>query len=96
MTPGIPSNGRRINSSDGLNECIEMTVQHLIGALAVLPAAASVWCVWDGEARDPVERLWLSRDGRVCLSAEGEPVYHDEDRPLDAPSETLDPYWEAP
>lgn len=72
-----------------------MKVSELIEALKGMPSEAEVWHVWDGAARTEIECVWLDRSGKICTSDDGEVVYSDEDRPINAPSEKDFKYWSA-
>jgi len=69
-----------------------MTVFELIRKLKQLPSDMPVGIVYDGMDRLDLEYLWISRSGRVLVSND-QAVYSDEDRPRDAPSNTIDGYW---
>jgi len=70
-----------------------MTVGQLIKALGIMPADAEVWAIYDGAARLSVEYAYLARSGIVALAEKDSVVYHDRDRPGDAPLESQDKYW---
>lgn len=73
-----------------------MKVSHLIEALLRLPQDHSVWVVYDGAARQPVEHAWPTSDGRVLLAGSERAVYYSADRPIGAPTQEEDPYWQTP
>lgn len=73
-----------------------MKVRELIEALGIMPPDADVCGLYDGALRLPVNYAYLSRSGAVALAEKGDVVYHDRDRPGDAPTEAEDAYWRIP
>lgn len=73
-----------------------MKVKELIRKLNEMPPDAEVKYIWDGVARTKADLTWLSRGGDVMICGYEELVYPDEERPIEAPSETDDPYWYSP
>lgn len=70
-----------------------MITKDLIKALQTKPPTAQVLVMYDGSASRHAELVWLSRAGKVILSAYNEPVYDDKDRPTNAPTTEQDRYW---
>ncbi|QIG68165.1 hypothetical protein EVB55_230 [Rhizobium phage RHph_Y68] len=70
-----------------------MKVFELIGKLSQMPQDAEVFAIYDGVSYTRVEHAFFSKSGKVNLSDNGEVVYHDGDRPLDAPNKKERPYW---
>ena len=72
-----------------------MTVEKLIEALQEMPKDAQVWQLWDGELRTQVEVVYLSKSGKVVTSDFEMVCYAGNSRPVDAPGEKEDRYWET-
>ena len=72
-----------------------MNVKKLIAELSKMPQDADVSHLWDGASRTNIELVWLSKGGYVVTSDWDMVAYHDEDRPLDAPSEKENPHWRS-
>jgi hypothetical protein len=70
-----------------------MKIYQLIWELLQMPWRAEVSVCYDGASRMSVERIWLSRNGRVAISDADEYVYNDEDRPAYAPTEKQERFW---
>jgi len=71
-----------------------MTVAELIAALQALNAPdAEVYPIYDGGCLIEIDRAWISKGGYVILAAPWSTVYGDEDRPVDAPLQSVDRYW---
>lgn len=73
-----------------------MKVSELIEQLSKMPQDADVATAWDGGLRGSSDVVWLARSGTVGIGDHGDPLYHEGDRPADAPSEKDDPYWNLP
>ncbi len=73
-----------------------MKVSQLIDILRALPLDATVWHLWDGEARTEINHVWLGRGGTVITADCDMVAYSTCDRPLDAPNEEEEPYWCTP
>jgi len=73
-----------------------MTVNELIAKLQTLPGDAPVMFLYDGWITPDVVHTYVSNNATVILVDGGTVVYHDEDRPLNAPSEACEPYWKTP
>lgn len=72
-----------------------MKVRELIGLLEKLSQDEEVGYVWDGEVRSKVAFVWQSKSNGVVLSGEGEVLYSEGSRPIDAPTEAQEKYWEC-
>lgn len=72
------------------------TVAEMIEKLRGLPQDAEFVALYDGSCETSPDHVFLSRGGRVIMASGGEPVYFDEDRPLDAPTWEDDECWELP
>lgn len=73
-----------------------MQVRKLIELLQAMPDDTHVWHLWDGATHTEIEYVWLARDGSVVTADHGQVCYYTESRPVDAPTEEDDPYWETP
>lgn len=73
-----------------------MKVKDLITELEKMPQDAEVFHLWDGAARTIIEVVYLSKNGTVITSDFGEVCYPTCDRPIEAPTEQEDKYWETP
>lgn len=80
-----------------------MTVKDLIAELRKMPQGARVGYVWDGAVRSEVRCVWTVRGGEdyeegpwVALADAEMMVHDDQDRPVDAPLYSEEPYWETP
>lgn len=73
-----------------------MKVRDLITELEKMPQDSEVMHLWDGEPRTTIEMVYLSRGGAVITADFGEVCYSTEARPVDAPTEQEDKYWETP
>lgn len=80
-----------------------MTVDQLIAQLRLLPGNAEVRFLYDGAPYGEVECIWLSRGGgplrvrpQAILADSCVPVYSEHDRPVDAPNDKEEPYWNTP
>lgn len=69
-----------------------MDVKTLIEQLKLMPENAEVQYLYDGALRSCVEVVYLTKSGCVGLGAEGDTIYYDEDRPIDAPGEDVEFY----
>ena len=72
------------------------TVGSLIKALQSMPQDALVFSIWDGGARTCLRFAWVSKSVIVCLAWYDEYVYHDNDRPVLAPSMNILREWTTP
>ena len=72
-----------------------MKVRELIAALEKMPADADAFLLSEGCKVDVVN-VWEGRGGSVLMADFDEPVYHDEDRPLSAPSVAERKHWKTP
>jgi len=73
-----------------------VTVGELMDTLRAMPSDARVLCLWDGHCRTAPFHVWLSQGGFVVLADANEPCYSDEERPIGAPTEKDEPYWDTP
>ncbi len=73
-----------------------MKVSQLISILQSLPQDATVWHLWDGEARTEINHVWLGRGGAVITADCDHVAYSTCDRPFDAPDENEEPSWRTP
>lgn len=73
-----------------------MKVHELIAILSKLPHNYDVLYVWDGEARSEVHHAFTSKGGYVVLADQCDTIYSDKSRPLGAPDQKTDPYWNLP
>lgn len=74
-----------------------MTVAELIARLQTMPPELPALMFYDGWCKNETDHVWVTRAGdEVLLGRSGEPVYHDEDRPADAPTPGNDRYWSLP
>ena len=64
-----------------------MKNSELAAIILALPQDADAKILFDGAVRADVDAVWLSNGGDVVLAARWEPVYHDEDRRVGAPTE---------
>ena len=70
-----------------------MIVSEVIKALSRMPQEAEVMGLYDGALRLSVDAVYQSRSGYVALAAFHEPIYHDMDRPISAPSVAENRFW---
>lgn len=66
---------------------------HKLAELLLSLPDVEVKHVWDGEARTTIQHVWLANGGFIATADNDEPVYYDEDRPENAPTEAEDSYW---
>lgn len=65
----------------------------LIHRLMSLPLDAEVEPLYDGFCCIEVAHVYLSQDGRIIMVSNQESIYHDKDRPVGAPNETVEIYY---
>lgn len=70
-----------------------MRVTELIKRLQEMPPDAEVWSLWDGGLGSEINCVWLARSGVVATSDYDAVCYDTEDRPADAPTNAVEPYW---
>lgn len=70
-----------------------MTTKELIDVLTPLPPEAPVGLLWDGAVRSNADGAYLSQGGVVVIGPDWEMAYDDEDRPVGAPTEKEDPFF---
>lgn len=73
-----------------------MTVAELIEQLKRMPPDANVWHLWDGALRTEINYVWLARNGVVGTADYQHVCYDTDERPVDAPTEEQDRYWDTP
>lgn len=73
-----------------------MNVQQLIDHLQKLPPKAEVFSLYDGHCLLIIECVFMSKKGVVIIMNGDAIVYHDDHRPIGAPTEKEVPYWETP
>lgn len=73
-----------------------MRVEQLIELLRYLPGKAEVGIISDGGYGQDLGTVYMSQRGVVMVAPAGEVVYHDHDRPANAPSMEKVPFWETP
>ncbi len=72
-----------------------VTVADLIAKLQAMPQDAPIITIYDGFCSIAPACVWLSQGGFVVMVDEGDPVYHDEDRPPGAPTAKEVLSWHA-
>lgn len=70
-----------------------MQVKDLIKELQKMPPNAEVKHVWDGAARTDIDMVYLAQSGFVITIESDMVVYHDEDRPINAPSSDKEAFY---
>lgn len=70
-----------------------MKVFELIGKLSQMPQDGEVFFIYDGVAYGRTEHAYQSKAGKIILADADQIVYHDSDRPVDAPNPKTRPYW---
>jgi hypothetical protein len=72
-----------------------MKVKELIERLREMPQDARVLHLWDGAPKTEIQTIYLAKSGDVITSDYSMVCYRDEDRPVNAPTEEEDEYWET-
>jgi hypothetical protein len=70
-----------------------MMVGELITALQALPSDALVMHLWDGGTYTEINHVWLARNGSVVTADDEMVCYRTDDRPTDAPTAEIEPFW---
>ena len=73
-----------------------MKVSELIEELKSMPQDMEVAHLWDGAPRTLINHVWLARDGYVVTADDRMVCYETGARPINAPTEEEDRYWESP
>ncbi len=73
-----------------------MKVSELILKLQEMPAGAEVSFCYDGELRGDIHFVFQTKNGRVAIADEGEYLYSNGSRPIDAPTEAEERYFQLP
>lgn len=70
-----------------------MKNKELIEILQQLPLDAECAILYDGACRLDVNVVYLARGTHIVITDLREVVYYDTDRPVFAPSQNINPYW---
>lgn len=73
-----------------------MKVNELISRLQEMDQDAEVLHLWDGELRTSIEHVYMGKTGDCVTADNGMVAYSNRGRPVDAPDEGGDRYWETP